>query len=142
LDVDAQTGQPGTDLFGHSLVLTSGIRQGWLEADLSGYGIRLQHPRFFLVFEWIEDSERRNRTKELMDAFAREHPDRYYERREVVDGKEEILRGLNNFLEGTFFAVSRKTDAPNHFICFTRDSSLDHWSSSQSVLTATVTLEY
>ena len=87
LDRDSLSGQPTVDLFPKDIMITSSIKKGWLDIDLTRYGLVITKP-FFLAIEWImEDRDRLSLLNESA-VYKRENPDKVYSDSTIVDGKK------------------------------------------------------
>lgn len=135
-------GQPGSDILQLSIVLESGMRNGWLEFDLSKLNFLVQGP-FFMGFERIVTKTDRDLISTSYQKFIKANPKKLVVDTVIVDGKKEIrqrLKGGGIDLPGTFIAISSILKDQEEFVCYTRDTSFDEWKRSRGILTATVTV--
>lgn len=142
-DVDSLTGLPKNDLLHQSLVLTSTIRQGWLELDLEPYVIMLSQRQLFLAFEWIVSDDDRRWIGKQYQNYKRQNVDRKKLDTVLIDGKRVVQEVWNyqGFLAGTAFGVSyNNAYTSSYFQCYSRKSSFDQWKRATGILTAQLTV--
>ncbi len=140
--VDARTGAPAGDLLEQSVVLESGMRNGWLEFDLSGINYQVEGP-FFISFEQIMEKKDRAIVADGFREFIRKHPNRLKTDTVEIDGKKEVEQKLGwgaIDLPGTFIGIVSSDAARKKYTCYTRETSFGEWKSARGILTATVEL--
>lgn len=141
-EVDKLTGKPGRDLLNQSVVVESDIRNGWLEFDLSDFGIVVEEA-FFITFEQITDLSDRKAIVDGYREFIREHPDKLVTDTVIVNGELHItqkLKGAGIDIPGTFVAISTTESAKENFTSYVRETSFGDWKKVNGIMTATVTL--
>ncbi len=138
LSVDERTGLPDKDLFHESIVVTSGIRKGWVNFDLSSYNIRIDQPSFFLVFEWLIEDDDRRLLMEMYREFQRLFPKKVTTDTLHVDDEEITYHSYHGYRAGTSFACSSDRVVVDSFRCYYRNNSHGQWRRSSAILTANV----
>ncbi|MBD2756211.1 carboxypeptidase-like regulatory domain-containing protein [Spirosoma validum] len=137
LEYDSLTGLPGQDLFDKNIIITSRLqREGWIDIDLSNYGIRIDQPRFFLAFEWILDDNDRRWVLNQYKEFAIANPQRVKIDTIVVEGKKIPHVNWRGISVGTSFRVSTLPYSLKNYQCFYRTNSQGAWIRSSFILTA------
>ncbi len=135
-----ENGLPGDDLIHQSIVVTSGIRKGWLTFDLSPYNIKIEQESFYLMFEWIyEDADRHYIARQYKD-FMEQHPDKVNRDTVIVDGEKLPTVHIANFIVGTFFGVTRSKRDLISKKCYTRESSFGAWERDHVIISAKILL--
>lgn len=139
---DSLTNQPGEDLLAKSVVVESGMRNGWLEFDLSSFEIIISKP-FFIVFERIlTETDRIDIAKGYRD-FKRNNPDKVKVDTVLFEGKKvvrEVFKRGGIDLPGTFIGIGASESEREKHSCFVRKTSFDKWEKVRGILTATVIL--
>jgi hypothetical protein len=138
----AQDGTPGKDFLEESIVVTSGMRKGWLEFDLSTTGIVVDKP-FFVTFEQILDRQDRAFIATGFHEFMIKHPDKIRYDTVVVDGKKEVSQKLGAIgldLPGTFICISSKVKVSDRSTSYQRDTSFSEWKKVNGIISAVVSL--
>ena len=138
LSVDETTGLPGQDLFHENIVVTSGMRKGWLNFDLSSYNIRIDQPSFFLVFEWLIEDDDRKLLMEMYREFERLFPRRVTTDTLRIDDEQITYHSYHGYRAGTSFASTSDRFVVESFKCFYRNNSYGKWRRSSTILTANV----
>lgn len=137
---DTLTGLPGRDLFNESVIITSDIRKGWLETDLSRYRIRIDARSFFLGFEWLLDDEARTTLLEQYQEFKRMFPDKFSVDTMRVGSEKIVYNTWHGFVAGTSFGSSSSRSSVDHFKSYYRNNSYGTWKRASFILTAQVTV--
>jgi hypothetical protein len=140
LSVDEKTGLPSADLIKENIIVTSSIRKGWVNFDLSQYTIRIDERAFYLVFEWLIDDEERLELVEQYREFKRQYPRRVSTDTLTVEGERITYYSWHGYRAGTSFASSSDRSAVDSFKCFYRNNSYGRWRRSSTILAASVTL--
>lgn len=138
LSVDERTGLPDKDLFHESIVVSSGIRKGWVNFDLSSYNIRIDQPSFFLVFEWLIEDDDRRLLMDMYREFQRLFPKKVTTDTLRVDDEQITYHSYQGYRAGTSFASSTDRVVVDNFRCYYRNNSYGQWRRSSSILTANV----
>lgn len=138
LSVDERTGLPDKDLFHESIVVSSGIRKGWVNFDLSSYNIRIDQPSFFLVFEWLIEDDDRRLLMEMYREFQRLFPKKVTTDTLRVDDEQITYHSYHGYRAGTSFACSSDRVVVDNFRCYYRNNSYGQWRRSSAILTANV----
>lgn len=139
MEWDSLTELPGRDLLEHSVLIRSRRQQGgWLEADLSGYQIRIDQPRFFLVVEWILDDLDRRWLVDKYQQFAITHPKQVKIDTAVVEGRRIPYTHWAGYQEGTSLSTSTLPYSTKNYQCYYRLTSQDNWKRSAHILSARV----
>ena len=137
LAYDSLTGLPGRDLLQQSVLITSRRQQGgWLEADLSAFGIRIDEPQFYLVVEWILDESDRRLLANQYQQFALTHPQQVRTDTSIVAGRIVPYTRWKGYQEGTAFSTSTLPYSLKYYQCFYRHNSQGAWILSPHILTA------
>lgn len=140
--VDDETGEPGFDMFHESFVVTSEIRNGWIEFDLSNHRILVDGP-FYVTFEQIFDSQDRQLIASGFREFMEKHPEDIKIDTLEFDGKKEVRKrftGSGIDLPGTFVAILPSNNNSQGFTCYVREVSFGEWKKVRGIVTATVEL--
>jgi hypothetical protein len=141
LDIDETTGLPGNDLLGESVVITSRIKKGWIEADLSRYHVSVNNPQFFLVFEWIMDEPARLQLMNQFKEYKILHPDKVRADTTSVQGEEVRFMHWEGIEAGVWFGAAPADNVYlNYMECFFRTNSHSLWEKSYSVMAARATV--
>lgn len=140
LSVDSLTGLPGRDLVNHNIIVTSGMKKGWLKFDLQKYNIRINAPSFFLVFEWLLEDEDRLLLLEQYKEFRRQFPRKVTVDTLMVDGEKITFNSWHGFRAGTSFGSSSLKFSLDHYKTYYRNNSYGKWRRSSFILTARVTV--
>ncbi|MBC3794663.1 carboxypeptidase-like regulatory domain-containing protein [Spirosoma utsteinense] len=136
---DSLTGLPGRDLLHQSVILTSRRQQGgWLEADLSSFGIHIPEVKFFIVFEWILDARDRRLLADQYQQFALAHPEQVRTDTTLIKGKVVPYTHWRGYQAGTAFSTSTLTYSLNNYQSFCRHNSQGSWQRSPHILSARV----
>jgi len=141
-EVDSLTGHPGQDLLTKSIVMTSSIRNGWLEFDLSDLNLEIDKP-FFVTFEQLLDLTDRTLIADDYNKFLSKHPNKVKLDTIEVNGRKEvrkIFKGNGIDLAGTFIGIAISKSASEQHICYVRETSFGEWKKVRGIVTATVTL--
>lgn len=140
LELDTVTGLPGKDLFEENVITTSGIKEGWINFDLSQYNFKISKAPFFLAFEWIlEDQERQDIVRQYM-AYKKSNPDNVTLDTVIVDGEKIGFYSWHQFMVGTAFSVSYTPFSLANYKCYYRINSLGEWKRASAILTARIEL--
>lgn len=140
LAVDSVNGLPGKDLVNHNIIVTSGMKKGWLKFDLQKYNIRINAPSFFLVFEWLLEDEDRLILLEQYKEFRRQFPRRVTVDTLMVDGEKLTFNSWHGFRAGTSFGSSSLRFSLDHYKTYYRNNSYGKWKRSSFILSARVTV--
>ncbi len=138
-EVDSLTGQPGEDMMQQSIVMTSSMRNGWLDFDLSHLNFIVSKP-FFVTFEQITDRSDRIAIADGYRKFLKEHPDKVKIDTIVFEGKKEVrqrFKGSGIDLPGTFLAIAPLSA---RYTSYVRDASFGKWNKVRGIVTAVVAL--
>lgn len=138
LSVNVATGLPDKDLFHENIVVTSGIRKGWVTFDLSPYNIRIDQPAFFLVFEWLIEDDDRRLLMEMYREFERLFPRKVTTDTLQIDDEKITYHSYHGYRAGTSFACSSDRYVVESFKCYYRNNSYGQWRRSSTILTANV----
>lgn len=142
LAVDSLTGLPGEDLVDESIIITSRMRKGWLEVDLTERRIRINTIPFYIAFEWLIDDEDRLILLEQYQEFKRQFPGKVTVDTIVVDGEKIAFNSWHGFRAGTSFGSSSKRVALDNYKSYYRNNSYGTWKRASFVLTASVTVSH
>jgi hypothetical protein len=137
-EYDSLTGLPGRDLFHESLIITSNISKGWLEADLAPFNVRVEGRTFFLAFEWILDDEARSTILNQYREFKRMFPDKVSVDTMRVGGEKIVYNSWHGFVAGTSFGSASKRFYVDHYKSYYRSNSYGAWKRASFILTAQV----
>jgi len=141
MEWDSLTELPGRDLLEHSVLIHSRRQQGgWLEADLSNYGIRIDQPRFFLVVEWILDDLDRHWLVDQYRQFATINPKQVKIDTAMVEGRRIPYTHWVGYQQGTSVSTSTLPYSTKNYQCYYRLTSQDYWKRSAHILSARVTV--
>ncbi len=138
MSVDEKTGLPDQDLFHENIVVSSGVRKGWLNFDLSSYNIRIDQPSFFIVFEWLIEDDDRKLLMDMYREFARLYPRRVTTDTLQIDDEQVTFNSYHGYRAGTSFASSSDRMVVENFKCYYRRNSYGQWRRSSTILTAIV----
>jgi CubicO group peptidase (beta-lactamase class C family) len=133
------TGQPGEDMLQQSIVVTSSMRNGWLEFDLSQLNF-IVSKSFFVTFEQITDRADRIAIADGYRKFLKEHPDKVKIDTIIFEGKKEVrqrFKGSGIDLPGTFIAIAHLSA---RYTSYVRETSFGKWNKVRGIVTATVSV--
>jgi CubicO group peptidase (beta-lactamase class C family) len=139
MSVDALTNQPGIDLIKEQLIQVSNIKKGWLDFDFSK-AYQIKDDSFYLVFEWIMDSEDRDYVARKYANYMQMYPDRVSYDTVVINNEKVSIPKVSTVVAGTVFGVTKSKKAIEGFTCYYRSNSFGEWKRSPSILSAKVTL--
>lgn len=140
--VDSLTKGPGEDLLNKSVVVESGMKNGWLTFDLSKFNYVISGP-FFVAFEFILTKTDREQIAKGYQDFIEQHPNRLRIDTILFEGKKQVRKrlGMSGIdLPGTFIGIAPGESASKLFSCYTRNTSFDKWEKVRGILAATVTV--
>lgn len=139
LEVDSlNNNKPGKDLLGRSIVVTSSIRKGWLEFDLSEYNIYIEPHAFYLEFEWLYEDVDRHFIAQSYSDFIKSNPEDVSRDTVIVDNIAVPIINVKNHIVGTFVAVSSSKKALEQMVTYGRASSFSSWERDASIVRAKV----
>lgn len=138
-EVDSVTGEPSKDILQQSIVMTSSMRNGWLEFDLSTLDLLIHRP-FFITFEQIVDQSDRTKIADGYREYIRRYPEKLKIDTILFNGKEEVVQTLRGGIDlpGTFIAINN--NKANQYSCFERETSFAEWKKVRGIVTAFATL--
>jgi hypothetical protein len=138
LSVDSLTGLPDKDLYNGNIIVSSGMRKGWLKFPLEKYHIQIKARSFFIVFEWLLEDEERLMLLEQYKEFKRQFPSRVTVDTLEVDGQRITFNSWHGFRAGTSFGSSSNKFSLDNFKSYYRSNSYGKWKRSSFVLAARV----
>jgi hypothetical protein len=140
LAVDAN-GKPGEDLVKENIIVSSGMRKGWLKFNLEDYNIRVNVPSFFVAFEWLIEDEDRQLLLEQYKEYRRQFPKRVTADTLEVAGQKVVYNNWRGFRAGTSFGSSSTRYSRENFSCFYRNNSHGKWKRSSFIVAARITVK-
>lgn len=135
LDRDTLSGLPTIDLFAKDIIITSSIKKGWFDIDLTHFGLQIDKP-FFLAIEWIMEDQDRLSLLNQYAVYKRENPDKVYSDSTIVAGKKVGYWNYVDFTPGTHLGVSPLPFSLQHYTCYYRTNSFGEWKRAPVILTA------
>ncbi|HYC84940.1 MAG TPA: serine hydrolase [Chryseosolibacter sp.] len=139
MEHDTVTGFPGRDLLHEDVIVTSSIKRGWLDFDLTPYAVQVDRP-FFLVYEWIMEDYERLDLLGLYSEYRRNNPDKVRTDSTIVRGEKIGFRNYYQFTPGTHFGVSAVPFSLKHYRSYYRLNSFGQWHVAPVVLTTRITV--
>ncbi len=141
MDIDEATGLPGNDLLRESVVITSHIRSGWIETDLSNYHLSVPDTQFFVACEWIMDDAARFEVMKQFKEYKILHPDKVRADTAVVHGEEVQFLHWDGIGAGVWFGAAPAENVYlNGMECFYRTNSHARWEKSYSIVASRITV--
>jgi hypothetical protein len=140
LSIDSITGLPDKDLVNQNIIVSSGMRRGWLNFDLEKYNIRIQSQAFFVAFEWLLEDEDRLLLLDQYKEYRRQFPQNVRVDTLLVEGQKITFNSWNGFRAGTSFGSSSIRFSLDNYKCFYRNNSYGTWKRSSFILSARVTV--
>ncbi len=137
LEVD-HNNLPGDDLFGESIIVSSTIKRGWLDFDLSPYKYRIRYTSFFIMFEWILDDKARIDIVDSYVEYMKSNPDKVILDTIVVDGEKVQTTRFKNFRLGTIFGTTSTTADLKKYKCYRRTNSFGEWQRASGIISAKI----
>lgn len=143
MDVDLKSGLPGKDLMKQDYVLTSTKERGWIDFKLTDKNVQVADKDFFIVFEWIMDSNDKLILSEQLSLHLSETPDDIIASTLSINGKKVEERIIKDFKKGIWFGSLIHPLLSKNYKCFYRLNAMDKWRPSAAILTAKVsTIHY
>ena len=139
LTVDSLTHLPADDLVNTAWIKSSSIDKGWLTFDINE-SVEIKAEQFFLVFEWIMDSEDRAFVTKVYDDYFRDFPEKVSYDTTMVDGIPVAMPKISKVLAGVFFGVSKSGADLKKEVCYYRANSFGEWKRSSGILSAKIQL--
>lgn len=152
---------PGEELLTREVVLRENKKFGWLRFDLSEYQIFLNHKKFLIGFEWIEDRAARNALLKSLREWEQWKKELYQTGNEKVErillkdeNGHEIIQykyhgnmmnwpGFKNMPPFTGLMIQTGKDEKTYSLrTFERRTSEGKWREANSTLNAVVTIRY
>jgi hypothetical protein len=150
---------PGAELLSKEIMLTESKRFGWLRFDLDNYDIRILEKKFFVGFEWIDDSATRLAMRRgLKDwenwkaqEFKKGNPKVEYLKPDK-EGSQAKYKYHGNMMDWPGFKAlppfsglmvqTGKNENTRTLRTFERKTSFGNWTEIPSTLNAVVTVAY
>ncbi|WP_370687379.1 serine hydrolase [Fulvivirga maritima] len=139
MSVDSQTDKPGVDLLTHQVLVTSDVKKGWLDFEISDTQI-VKEDQFFLVFEWIMDKDDRKYVTSKYEQYMKMYPARVSYDTVIINHEKVVIPQVSTVVAGTVFGVTKSKKDREHFKCYYRSNSFGEWKTSSGILSAKVTL--
>ncbi|MFK7952746.1 MAG: serine hydrolase [Ekhidna sp.] len=131
---------PGEDLINESIVVTSGIRRGWLKFDLSPYTLSVKETSFYVGFEWILEDSDRLRIFSKLSEFRKLNPQKIHRDTVIIDGVETPIEDFSSRdpIPVIAFGDTRTKSDLENYLCYTRSNSFGGWERSTGIVSAKI----
>ncbi|WP_130736788.1 serine hydrolase [Flavobacterium sp. J27] len=139
MSVDGMTKRPGEDLIKEQILKVSDIKKGWLDFDVKELH-KITDSSFFLVFEWILNSNDREYISTKYEEYMKAYPNRVSYDTVVVNNERVMIPQISSVIAGTVFGVTKSDKDRENFTCYYRSNSFGEWKISSGILSAKVTL--
>jgi hypothetical protein len=139
LSKDSVTGLPDKDLVNQNIIVSSGMKKGWLRFDLEKYNIRINKPSFYVAFEWLLEDEDRLILLEQYKEYRRQFPRNVTVDTLLIDGEKITFNSWKGFRAGTSFGSSSSRSALDSHKCYYRSNSYGKWKRATFILAARIT---
>ena len=139
LSVDSLTNKPGEDLLKEQILKVSDIKKGWLDFEVKELH-KITDSSFFLVFEWILNSDDREYISAKYEEYMQAYPNRVSYDTIVVNNERVMIPQISSVVAGTIFGVTKSDKDRENFACYYRSNSFGEWKRSSGILSAKVTL--
>lgn len=140
MEVDSVSGLPGQDIMEEVFVSTFSTKKGWVEFDFRDKRVHIDDKEFYLVFEWVMDSEARQLLAEQIKEHLSTKPENITASTvSTAQGLVEEKR-IKDFKSGVWFGSLIHPIVGKRYTCYYRLNALDSWKPSAAILATKATI--